>query len=123
MPREPQILDPQPVAAPAPAPAIAATPTERSEAGRFFARWGEFGATSFAKGLSWEETGTAYEAHLQSQVESLSTTVRERDERLAQLSAAATIGTDPVRSAGAPSDPAPSPIHRLRAALASQLKN
>ncbi len=111
---------PAPVATPATAPALSA---DRSEAARFFERWGEFGATSFAKGLSWDETGRAYEAHLAARVESLNSTVAERDERLAKLSAASAIGTDPVRSAGAKSDPAPSPVSRLRAALASQLKN
>lgn len=124
MARETPNSDPQtppvPVATPATAPALSA---DRSEAARFFERWGEFGATSFAKGLSWDETGRAYEAHLAARVESLNSTIAERDERLAQLSAASAIGTDPVRTAGAASDPAPSPVNRLRAALASQLKN
>ena len=109
-----QTTEPQPAATP---PQV----NERSEAGRFFERWGEFGATSFATGLSWEETGRAYEAHLQARVDSLSSTVQERDERLAKLSAATAVGTDPVRTAGASSDPSPTPVSVLRAALAASL--
>ena len=119
MPRETQTTEPSLV--PTPSPATSPAPTnERSEAGRYFERWGEFGATSFARGLSWEDTGRAYEAHLQARVESLSSTVAQRDERLAQLSAANAVGTDPVRTAGA-TDGNPNPVNRLRAALASQL--
>jgi hypothetical protein len=113
---------------PDPTPAVQTAPTatpapanERSEAARFFERWGEFGATSFAKGLSWDETSQAYEAHLAARVESLNSTIAERDERLAQLSAASAIGTDPVRSAGQPSDRTASPVNRLRAHLAAAL--
>lgn len=119
MPRETPNSDPQTPTVPvATAPALSA---DRSEAARFFERWGEFGATSFAKGLSWDETGRAYEAHLAARVESLNSTIAERDERLAQLSAANAIGTDPVRSAGQPSDRTASPVNRLRAHLAAAL--